>query len=316
MAYSEPSYLEKFEPILSKLQAEDGRKVVAVITMTGSCCPITRAHCMMFETARETLLNGPEKFGEILGLLSLNSDSHVIDKKMSQLNEKGILYKDRSELAKWATAEMPWMDFNPGRARDSEWWLPRYWKGLTFIRYEMNGADDVLKFEKWKHCKGGRRFITMGRPGFTEEVTERSTAFGVDLKNFIIAPELPNISSTKVRKVLREEHGKPLEESLQRLGHLLHPSVAEWLLKSAIYVPESPEFVPKVSTHSRSAPYHQTAPPASTRPWRRSKWASNNFRMFQWKWELDETSHSISQHLKYDVRNRWYMNGTCLEAGQ
>ena len=38
-------------------------------------------------------------------------------------------------MARWATAEMPWMDFNPGRERDSvEWWLPYYWKGLTFIR--------------------------------------------------------------------------------------------------------------------------------------------------------------------------------------
>ena len=266
MADSEPPYLKKFAPILSKLQAQeaqDGSKVVAVITMTGSCCPITRAHCMMFETAREILLNGPEKFGEILGLLSLNPDSYVIDKKMSRLKEKAIVYTDRSELAKWATAEMPWMDFNPGRERDSvESWLPYYWKGLTFIRYEMNGADDVLKFEKWKHCKGGRRLITMGRPGFTEEVTERSMAFGVDLHkgNFIMAPELPDISSTEVRKALREEHGKPLEESIPRLAHLLHPIVAEWLLKSAIYVPESP------------APDHQTAPPApKTRRWGWSK---------------------------------------------
>ena len=274
MVHSEPSYLNKFEPILSKLEVQNGSKVVAVITMKGSICPITRAHCMMFETARGKLLNGPEKFGEILGLLSLNSDAYVIDKKMSQLNEKGILYKDRSELAKWASAEMPWMDFNPGLPKDSEWWLSHYWKGLTFIRYEMNGADDVLKFEKWKHCNSNRRFITIGRPGFTEEVIERSTAFGIDLQNghFIIAPELPDISSTQVRKALRVEHGKPLEESIQRLGHLLHPSVAEWLLKSAIYVPESPEFVPKVSTHSRSAPYHQTAPPTSkTRHCRGSK---------------------------------------------
>lgn len=153
------------------------------------------------------------------------------------------------------------MDFNPGLPKDSEWWLSHYWKGLTFIRYEMNGADDVLKFEKWKHCNSNRRFITIGRPGFTEEVIERSTAFGIDLQNghFIIAPELPDISSTQVRKALRVEHGKPLEESIQRLGHLLHPSVAEWLLKSAIYVPESP------------APDHQTAPAPKTRRWRWSK---------------------------------------------
>ena len=44
MAWYNYDLHEKFEPLLRSLK--DGSKV-AVLTMRGSCCPVTRAHCEM-----------------------------------------------------------------------------------------------------------------------------------------------------------------------------------------------------------------------------------------------------------------------------
>mmetsp|Transcript_70228 Transcript_70228/g.142160 ORF Transcript_70228/g.142160 Transcript_70228/m.142160 type:complete len:247 (-) Transcript_70228:18-758(-) len=239
-----PAFLTKFAPILDELQdREEGSKIVAVVTMTGSCCPITDAHCMAFDCARELLLGtderrpvAPETFGEVLGLLSLNGDKHV-GEKLRMKGLPAISYWDRAELTTLATSERPWMDFNPLREPHAVQALQHRWVNLRFIRYALNGADDVCKFQKWRGCTEHRRSITMGRPGFTKQVIDGARRHGVPLDTgyFIVGPELPDISSTAVRQALQEEHGKPPEEALERLTGLLHPRVAAWLLRSEIY---------------------------------------------------------------------------------
>lgn len=42
-------------------------------------------------------------------------------------------------------------------------------------RYLLNGADDVVKYEKWWHVKDyedGERYITVGRPGYVPGVLQ------------------------------------------------------------------------------------------------------------------------------------------------
>ena len=203
--------------------------------MTGSCCPVTRAHFLAFETSRQLLMGdarkplAKERFVEVLGLLSLNSDKHVEEK----LRMKGlpfICYDDRAELATIATSEVPWLDFNPIRENVTVKWMEWRWPKLRFIRYALNGADDVFNKQKWRSCSEEHRFITMGRPGYTEKVIEGARRYGVRMNTgyFIVGPELPDISSTAVREALQKEDA-------QALKSLLHPSVAAWLLRSGIY---------------------------------------------------------------------------------
>merc|ERR1712100_1017821 len=90
---------------------------VAVITMTGSCCPVTLAHIHCFIAAKQIFLGEAERpreletFDAALGFLSLNPDSHV-RWKMSQKGEKAISFRDRAHLVELATDSYMWMSFN------------------------------------------------------------------------------------------------------------------------------------------------------------------------------------------------------------
>ena len=226
----EAPFLDKFSLLLDELK--EGSHV-AVITMTGSCCPVTTAHRMAFECSRQLLVGegraSLEHFAEVLGLLSLNGDHHVAGK----LRMKGlpfVSYVERAQLVTMATSEVPWLDFNPTREHIAVNWLQQKWPKLKFIKYALNGADDVIKYQKWRSCSEEHRFITMGRPGYTEKVIEGARRHGVRMNtgHFIVGPELPDISSTAVREALQKEDAQALES-------LLHPNVAAWLVRSGIY---------------------------------------------------------------------------------
>merc|ERR1719203_2360245 len=92
------------------------------------------------------------------------------------------------------------------------------WPRLKFVRFCLNGADDVVKYRKYTWSSSSRRFITMGRPGFTEKVKQGMAAAKVDPKAgyFILGPELPDISSTAARKAVAAQDMGALEG-------LLHP---------------------------------------------------------------------------------------------
>lgn len=200
-------FLEKLSPLLDELK--DG-SLVALLTMTGSCCPVTRAHCMAFECSRQMLLGEIERehhgrskrprvnyeakknehFEEVLGLLSLNNEQKVC-KKMRGKGMPSISYEDRAHLVQLATADVPWMSFNPMREQDAAKSIQLKWPNLRFIRYELNGADDVCRFAKWRWCSPSRRFITMGRPHFTAEVIKGATRAQVQVNGeyFILGRE-------------------------------------------------------------------------------------------------------------------------------
>ncbi|CAJ1330384.1 unnamed protein product [Effrenium voratum] len=209
---------------------QDG-SLVAVVTMTGSCCPITRAHSLAFESSRDLLLRpraASERYTEVLGLLSLNGDRHVGEKLRSK-GQEPIPLVQRGELVRLAAQDLPWMDLNPGREHSVAEELQTAFPRLRFHRFAMNGADDVYKYQKWRSCGPERRMITMGRPGFTAKVLEHAQREKVlDQGYFLMGPELPDISSTAVRLALKENDGAALET-------LLHPKVAAWLLRSGIY---------------------------------------------------------------------------------
>eukprot|EP00440_Ansanella_granifera_P061532 gb/GFBE01066712.1/.p1 GENE.gb/GFBE01066712.1/~~gb/GFBE01066712.1/.p1 ORF type:complete len:274 (+),score=50.08 gb/GFBE01066712.1/:1-822(+) len=228
-------FLAKFAAVLDGLPPGSD---VALVTMTGSCCPVTLAHVMAFEKARDLLLGEladhprpkrMEHFQEVLGLLSLNSDRHV-SSKMSEKGDKAISFADRATLVQLASAELPWMDFNDMREHLAAQALQERWPNLKIVRYSMNGADDVLKYEKWNGCSESKRAIAMGRPGFTDKVRTKATRAKADSQNgyFILGPELPDISSSRVRSALKSG-------DLEELGQLLHPEVVRWCLSQGPY---------------------------------------------------------------------------------
>ena len=212
---------EKFKPFLDSLKP--GNKV-AVITMTGSCCPITKAHCMAFEVARSLLKDRAPEYTEVLGALALNTDGHVSN-KFHEKGEEIIEWTSRAMLVRLATEETSWLSVSHLKESQVVWDLQQSWECIDFVQYHLNGADDVLNYEKWTWAVDeNNRFIALGRPTYTERLRELAP----ETPLFLIGPELPDISSSQVRDAL-------YEEDFEALAKLLHPAVVAWCLHHSPY---------------------------------------------------------------------------------
>ncbi len=204
----------------------DGSRV-AFVTMLGSLCPITRAHLQMFEEAQKLLLLKPRTdlgvgpFAACLGRISLNPDRHVTQ-KLEERGEMAPLSQDqRQKLVELATSDagMVWVKHSDAPEAEFEG-LKRQWPHLRFDWAVLNGADDVVKYKKWRRSM----MITMGRPGKTEELKEGMLADGVqESASFVLGPDLPDISSTAARAAA---HSRNREELVRHV----HPKVADLLL--------------------------------------------------------------------------------------
>jgi len=205
---------------------QEGSRVAAV-TMTGSCCPVTLAHIKCFMEARRILLGevarprGLEKFHEVYGFLSLNSDLHVSTK----IHEPCISYANRSKLVRLAVSEHRWITLS----RSSDGLLCRQLQqqrpDLEFVWFTLSWSDDILKGQRWKECTAERRFIAMCRSGYSMQLCNALThaRMDPDMGHFIVGPEIPQISSAAIRRALGEGDASVL-------GKFLHPAVADWCL--------------------------------------------------------------------------------------
>ena len=85
---------------------------VAVVTMLGSLCPVTRAHVQTFVEARRLLLDAaarPQQMKPVVavvGAAALNRDAHV---RAKLLPEPFIPLADRARLIGLATADLQWV---------------------------------------------------------------------------------------------------------------------------------------------------------------------------------------------------------------
>lgn len=223
-----------FGPILDALPK--GSRV-ALVKMVGSLCPVTLGHVQGFIEARRIFLRDPavprpkhlEAFVEVVGLLALNSDGHVSG-KLARMGERHLWFEDRRRLVELATADYPWLEYDaPEFGRR----LEHRWPALEFVHYSLNGADDVSKYRKYTWSGPCSRYITMGRPGDTERVRKGMAKAGVDQERgyFILGPDLPDISATEARRLLRSG------EDDVGLRELLHPSVINWCKTNGPYQP-------------------------------------------------------------------------------
>jgi len=237
--------MSKADAIDQRLRALPAGSNVAVVSLLGSLCPITLGHVQTFVEARQVLLRLSEhpvparleEFAECVGFICLNTDRHV-DKKMSAAGQSSLDYSTRQYLVELAIEDHDWVYFHPTRQgheqreeeREGVRQLSAKWPQLHVVHFYMNGADDVVKCRKYTWSCPHSRFITMGRPGFTEEVREGMAASGVDPDDgfFIIGPELPDISSTAVRAALASGNYAALEG-------IVHPKVAKWCIDSGAF---------------------------------------------------------------------------------
>jgi ADP-ribosylglycohydrolase len=218
----------------AELAALPAHANVAVVTMRGSLCPITLGHVRCFEEARQLLLGlggslpaGVEPFAHTVGFLSLNPDHHLRAKFAGKRGKKPLGLADREMLVRVATAEMAWLELSTCKqtSRDVAR-LRQQFPQLNFDHFDMNGADDVVKYSKWTRAGPSHKMITMGRPGSTLALLRGMARVGIAATgsaDFLLGPELPDVSSTKLRAA--SQRGDQYE-----LLTLCHPKVAEWML--------------------------------------------------------------------------------------
>ena len=222
---------------------------VAIVTMRGSLCPITLGHVRCFEEARKLLCGngallpaGLLPYSHCVGFVTLNGDHHL-QSKFAHKREKPVVLAERQDLVRIATADLAWLELSTScRTSHDIARLQQQFPQLQFDHFDMNGADDVVKYQKWRWAGPNQKMITMGRPGSTKAVVKGMASVGIPdtgSANFVLGPELPDISSTKLRAASKRGDRAALLQ-------LCHPHVADWMLARdghAMLVP--PEDVPE-----------------------------------------------------------------------
>ena len=211
---------------------------VAVLDFLGSLCPITTSHVQCLVEARRILTGEAppvnadgalQPYAVCLGAMCVNSDSYV-SSKLRQAGEKALSQPVRLELCRIATAaEASWI--RVGTPAD-EWVesLGTSFPSLNFTLWRLNGADDVVRHEKWECATRKQPYITMGREGDTPTILEAISRDRLTSDAFVLGPNLPEVSSTAAREAIRQADHPALERCL-------HPEVAAWLQQHGPYRP-------------------------------------------------------------------------------
>lgn len=206
---------------------------------------MTLGHVGMFEEARNVLLREPgyaqyvprhmEEFACVLGYISLNGDGHVRS-KMKSVGCQSLNFQTRRALVQSATQHLPWLTFSEMSGLGLGRSLAKAWPNLRFVHYSLNGADDVAKYRKWTFASAQSRYFTVGRPGHTGVVRRGMESKGLgDSPYCILGPDMPDISSTRVRKLLEHVDEANLDKTRAELCTLLHESVADACLASGVF---------------------------------------------------------------------------------
>lgn len=225
--------------VLAGLPGSGGR--VALMYLQGSLNPVTLGHVQMLVEGRKLLLDADvcgERFDAVIAVVSVNRDGWVQRKLTPEQQHLFFNARDRSRLVAASTEDYPWI-FAKEEHEEYDWWtIEERFPQHTIVRYMVNGADDVVKYTKWRYLSikdYDERFITIGRPGHTHKVKSAlkkriaekfSHTPELAAQRFLIGPELPAISSTAAREAA-------LRNDRQALLQLLHPIVADALLALA-----------------------------------------------------------------------------------
>ena len=213
--------------ILSKLNTTQGK--IAIMSILGSFCPITRAHISLFAHTRDYLLQH-SSFCDALGFVLLNSAAHV-HRKIQKKGQIPLSYDERKHLIQLATKDIDWLNHSEENEFLLTHKLHKLWPKIDFFHYTLNGADDVIKYKKWRFASSEHRLIILLRPGFGERLITMMREDGAkESENCIIMPEISSASSSRVREAL-------LRGDQKQAQALLHPDVLAWCLQNSPYQP-------------------------------------------------------------------------------
>ena len=184
-----------------------------------------------FEEARALIIGGsssalPAPYAYCAGFFSLNTDHHLRS-KFANKREKPLGLADRQDLVRIATADLSWLELSKcSRTIEDVARLRQLFPSLQIDHFEMNGADDMVKYKKWCWAGPSHKMITMGRPGSTPAVVQGMASVGIPAggsADFVLGPELPDISSSKLRAASKRGDRAALLQ-------LCHPQVADFML--------------------------------------------------------------------------------------
>eukprot|EP00040_Diaphanoeca_grandis_P043916 m.10736 g.10736 ORF g.10736 m.10736 type:complete len:276 (+) comp8457_c0_seq1:136-963(+) len=230
---------------------------IGIMVLAGSLNPVTLSHVAMLVEGRRLLLDPSthqhhpaRKCDAVIAVVHCNADSWISRKLNKEQQYLALPQRDRVKLINLAVRNHPWIT---PYSYDDSLLIPDV---KTFVYY-INGADDVLKYEKWVSIshRTHRRYesqglITVGRPGHTEAVkraAEEHVLEEIDLiqyksrtfesaqrdvlnfkrlfaDSFLIGKEMADISSTGARAAA--ERG-----DFADLSTMLHPDVAQFMLE-------------------------------------------------------------------------------------
>ena len=200
---------------------------VAVVQFVGSFCPITLGHVQCLQEAKKMLME-PNAFemrrSAVIATIHVNSDAHVSEKLRGQ-GEPSLSASNRRHLCRLATDEhASWIRVvNEGEDFLKE--LKARYRQLQFTVWKLNGADDVVKYQKWQSAGPQTPHITMGRPGVPMHQLQAHVG-----PHFKVGPELPDISSSVARSALAQG-------DYDQVQSLLHPRVDHWCKKMGPWQP-------------------------------------------------------------------------------
>eukprot|EP00037_Helgoeca_nana_P025312 m.275707 g.275707 ORF g.275707 m.275707 type:complete len:275 (-) comp26905_c3_seq1:740-1564(-) len=217
---------------------------VAVMLLAGSLNPVTLGHVQMLTQGRTLLLDPAvcgERFDAVVALVFANSDEWVNRKLAPDRLHLSFTRATRRRLLAVSSSALPWVLFNADGSEFDLCQLVDRHPDLAFTQYMLNGADDVVKYEKWRYVSAhedGRRYITSGRPGHTHlvrggiddriatELALSGDAATAAHHRFLIGSDLPDVSSSAAREAA-------VNRDRDALLEMVHPAVADALLEKA-----------------------------------------------------------------------------------
>ena len=201
---------------------------IAMVNYTGSFHPVTKGHVNMVEKAHAILTGKNQKdllttnsclrYDMVVVVVALNDDAYLAE-KMKEKRENNIMwnFQQRKKMLSVATRNLPYVFVSSKNASKTIQEItedPQVKRVAKVTRYELNGADDVVKHKKWLNKNN---LITVGRGGVDTDTAVLEQAKHMNANSFIvIRGDEDDISSTKVRRLLNEKKYKEMEKYVDK----------------------------------------------------------------------------------------------------
>lgn len=220
----------------SILDSGKERPRVALINYTGTFHPVTNGHTMVIEDAYNVLANRVfdrvwtvprriPRYDIVFVIVAFNSEESL-RRKMVQAQEPvtATLHSSvaaRAALFSTATAHLPYVYVSTTYGSEIVSQIADVVPTAEITRYYLNGADDVVRYQKWREARANNRLLIAGRGHCTEEVLSHATDNRAPY--YIVLHERTQISSSRIRRLLRDRN-------LSELRRHMHPGVLEHII--------------------------------------------------------------------------------------